>query len=163
MAYTPQSKSFKLEGFAEFEQQLREMAEGFRGDLVARNTLVPAAKAAMGVVLDSAKSRAPVGDKPRDTNNPIHMRDTIRLDARIPSEKDKRSDYVNDTDSAIAVVSVKKSAVSLANEFGTSKMAAHPFLRPALQENSNAVLTELKSQLAVRITEYAKKLARRKS
>lgn len=162
MAYTPQSKSFELEGFAEFEQQLRDMAEGFRGDLVARNTLVPSAKAAMGVVLDAAKSRAPVGDKPRDAKNPIHMRDTIRLDARIPSGKDRMSEYVNDTDAAIAVVSVKKSAVSLANEFGTSKMAANPFLRPALQENAEAVLTELKSQLAVRIPDYAKKLARRK-
>jgi HK97 gp10 family phage protein len=162
MAYTPQSKSFQLEGFAEFEQQLRDMAEGFRGDLVARNTLTPAAKAAMGSVLDSAKSRASVGDKPRDADNPIHMRDTIRLDSRIPSAKDKMSEYVNDTDAVIAVVSVKKSAVSLANEFGTSKMAARPFLRPALQENADAVLTELKSQLAVRIPEYAKKLARRK-
>lgn len=162
MAYTPQSKSFELEGFVEFEQQLRDMAEGFRGDLVARNTLVPSAKAAMGAVLDSAKSRAPVGDKPRDAKNPIHMRDTIRLDARIPSGKDRMSEYVNDTDAAIAVVSVKKSAVSLANEFGTSKMAANPFLRPALQENAEAVLTELKSQLAVRIPDYAKKLARRK-
>ena len=138
------------------------MAEGFRGDLVSRNTLVPAAKSAMESVFSSAQSRAPVGDKPRDSKNPIHMRDTIRLDARIPSEKDKRSEYVNDTDAAIAVVSVKKSAVSLANEFGTSKMAAHPFLRPALQENSQTVLTELKSQLAIRIPEYAKKLARRK-
>lgn len=162
MAYTPQSKSFQLEGFAEFEQQLKDMAEGFRGDLVARNTLVPAAKAAMGSVLDSAKSRAPVGDKPRDSNNPIHMRDTIRLDARIPNNKDRMSQYVNDTDAAIAVVSVKKSAVSLANEFGTSKMPAHPFLRPALQENTESVLTELKSQLAIRIPDYAKKLARRK-
>ena len=162
MAYTPQSKSFKLEGFAEFEQQLKDMAEGFRGDLVARNTLVPSAKAAMESVFSSAQSRAPVGDKPRDDKNPIHMRDTIRLDARIPSEKDKRSEYVNDTDAAIAVVSVKKSAVSLANEFGTSKMAAHPFLRPALQESAQTVLTELKSQLAIRIPEYAKKLARRK-
>lgn len=162
MAYTPQSKSIQLEGFAEFEQQLRDMAEGFRGDLVARNTLVPSAKAAMGVVLDAAKSRAPVGDKPRDEKNPIHMRDTIRLDARIPSGKDRMSEYVNDTDAAIAVVSVKKSAVSLANEFGTSKMAANPFLRPALQESADAVLTELKSQLAVRIPDYAKKLARRK-
>lgn len=162
MAYTPQSKSFKLEGFAEFEQQLREMAEGFRGDLVARNTLVPSAKAAMESVLNSAKTKAPVGEKPRDDKNPIHMRDTIRLDARIPSEKDKRSDYVNETDAAIAVVSVKKSAVSLANEFGTSRMGANPFLRPALQENSQTVLTELKSQLAIRIPEYAKKLARRR-
>jgi HK97 gp10 family phage protein len=162
MAYVPENKSVKLEGFAEFEQQLKEMAQGFRGDLIARRTLVPAAKTAMEVVLNSAKTRAPVGDKPRDSKNPIHMRDTIRLDARIPSEKDKRSDYVNDTDAAIAVVSVKKSAVSLANEFGTSKRGARPFLRPALQENINNVLTELKSALAVGITDYAKKLERRR-
>jgi len=162
MAYIPQSKSFQLEGFAEFEQQLRDMAEGFRGDLVARNTLTPAAKAAMGSVLESAKSRAPVGDKPRDANNPIHMRDTIRLDARIPNNKDKMSEYVNETDAVIAVVSVKKSAVSLANEFSTSRRPAKPFLRIALEQNADTVLTELKSQLAVRIPEYAKKLARRK-
>ena len=162
MAYVPESKSVKLEGFVEFEQQLMQMAEDFRGDLIARNTLVPAAKTSMQSVLNSAKNRAPVGDKPRDGKNPIHMRDTIRLDARIPSNKDKLSDYVNDTDAAIAVVSVKKSAVSLANEFGTSKMAAQPFLRIALQENVNNVLTELKSALAVGITDYAKKLERRR-
>jgi HK97 gp10 family phage protein len=162
MAYVPESKSVKLEGFAEFEQQLKEMAEGFRGDLVARNTLVPAAKVAMESVLQTAKTRAPVGEKPRDAKNPVHMRDTIRLDARIPSEKDKRSDYVNETDGAIAVVSVKKSAVSLANEFGTSKRGAKPFLRPALQENINNVLTELKSALGVGIADYAKKLERRR-
>jgi HK97 gp10 family phage protein len=162
MAYVPENKSVKLEGFAEFEQQLKEMAQGFRSDLIARRTLVPAAKTAMEVVANSAKTRAPVGDKPRDGKNPIHMRDTIRLDARIPSEKDKRSDYVNETDAAIAVVSVKKSAVSLANEFGTSKRGARPFLRPALQENINNVLTELKSALAVGITDYAKKLERRR-
>lgn len=162
MAYVPQSSKFELEGFAEFEQQLQQMAQDFRGDLIARNTLVPAGKAAMEVVLTSAQTKAPVGDKPRDANNPIHMRDTIRLDARIPTAKDRMSQYVNETDAAIAVVSVKKSAVSLAQEFGTSKMAANPFLRPALQENANNVLTELKSELAIRITQYAQKLSRRR-
>ena len=162
MAYIPETLNFDLEGFEEFEQQLKAIADGFRGDLVARNTLVPAAKVAMESVYNSAQSRAPVGDKPRDENNPFHMRDTIRLDARIPSEKDRRSDYVNETDAAIAVVSVKKSAVSLAQEFGTSKISAHPFLRPALQENANAVINVLKSQLASRIPDYAAKLARKR-
>jgi HK97 gp10 family phage protein len=162
MAYTPQQQKYQLTGFVEFEQQLQEMARDFRGDLVARNTLVPAAKAAMDSVLNAAISKAPVGDKPRDEKNPIHMRDTIRLDARIPAEKDKRSEYVNETDAAIAVVSVKKSAVSLANEFGTAKMPANPFLRPALQENAQTVLTALKSELAQKIVDYAKKLERRR-
>ena len=162
MAYVPEPLTFEIEGFAEFEQQLKQMAEGFRGDLVARNTLVPSAKIAMESVFNSAQTRAPVGDKPRDAKNPFHMRDTIRLDARIPNEKDKRSEYVNETDAAIAVVSVKKSAVSLAQEFGTSKIAGQPFLRPALQQNAGSVLTVLKSQLASRIPDYAAKLARKR-
>lgn len=162
MSYVPEKLIFDLEGFEEFEQQLKQMAEGFRGDLVARNTLVPAAKIAMESVLNSAEARAPVGDKPRDEKNPFHMRDTIRLDARIPNEKDKQSEYVNETDAAIAVVSVKKSAVSLAQEFGTSKIGAKSFLRPALQQNAGTVLTVLKSQLASRIPDYAAKLARKR-
>lgn len=162
MAYIPETLNFELEGFDEFEQQLKAIAEGFRGDLVARNTLVPSAKVAMESVFNSAQTKAPVGDKPRDAKNPFHMRDTIRLDARIPNEKDRRSEYVNETDAAIAVVSVKKSAVSLAQEFGTSKIPAHPFLRPALQENAGVVLNVLKSQLASRIPDYAAKLARKR-
>lgn len=162
MAYNPEILTFDLEGFAEFEEQLKEMAEGFRGDLIARNTLVPAAKVAMEVVFHDAMSMAPVGDKPRDENNPFHMRDTVRLDARIPTEKDRKSEYVYDTDAAIAVVSVKKSAVSLAQEFSTSRIPAKPFLRPALQNNAGTVLTVLKSQLASRIPDYAAKLARKR-
>lgn len=162
MAYIPETLNFDLEGFEEFEQQLKEIANGFRGDLVARNTLVPAAKVAMESVYNSAQTRAPVGDKPRDENNPFHMRDTIRLDARIPNEKDRQSEYVNQTDAAIAVVSVKKSAVSLAQEFGTSKISGQPFLRPALQQNAESVLSVLKSQLASRIPDYAAKLARKR-
>lgn len=162
MAYTPDNRKVKLEGFSEFELQLKELANGYRADLVARNTLVKAAKTAMQTVLISAQSMAPIGTKPRDERNPIHMVDTLRLDARIPSARDKQSMYVNETDAAIAVVSVKKSAVSLAQEFSTSKIPARPFLRPALDNNMNQVLSTLKDELARIIPEYVKKLAKRK-
>lgn len=162
MAYKPNNRAIQLEGFSDFEAQLKELANGYRADLVARNTLVKAAKTAMQTVLIEAQSMAPIGTKPRDERNPIHMVDTLRLDARIPSERDKQSMYVNETDSAIAIVSVKKSAVSLAQEFGTKKIPGQPFLRPALDNNVNQVLTTLKSELARIIPEYAKKLAKRK-
>lgn len=162
MAYVPNNRTIKLEGFAEFEEQLKALGEGYRSDLIARNTLVKAAKTAMQTVLIEAQSMAPIGTKPRDERNPIHMIDTLRLDARIPSERDKQSAYVKDTDAAIAVVSAKKSAVSLAQEFGTKKIPAQPFLRPALDNNVTQVLTALKSELATVIPEYAKKLAKRK-
>lgn len=147
-----------LEGFAEFEQQIQDLAEGYRSDLVARNTLVKACKTAMIPVLNSSYSLANY-----DENNVgnIHMRDTLRIDARIPSEKDKMSEYVNDTDSAIGIMSVKKSAVSLANEFGTAKMAAKPFLIPALESNIKNVTDALKYELSFLIPEYARKLRKR--
>jgi hypothetical protein len=69
---------------------------------------------------------------------------------------------VNDTDAVIAVVSVKRSAVSLANEFSTAKMPARPFLRPALDQNVEAVLGLLKTRLATIIPEYALKLSKRR-
>lgn len=148
----------KTEGFEELEKQLKQLAEGYRSDLVARNTLVKAAKEAMVPVWQTATSLAAY-----DASNVenIHMRDTLRIDARIPNAKDKLSEYVNETDTVIAVVSVKKSAVSLANEFGTAKMAARPFLIPALKSNIQKVLDKLKSELSYSIPAYAKKLQRK--
>jgi HK97 gp10 family phage protein len=148
----------QLEGFADFEEQIKALAEGYRSDLVARNTLVKACKDAMIPVLNASYSLANYDEKNVDN---IHMRDTLRIDARIPSEKDKMSEYVNDTDSAIGVMSVKKSAVSLANEFGTAKMAAKPFLIPALESNIKNVTDALKYELSFLIPEYARKLRKR--
>jgi HK97 gp10 family phage protein len=150
--------TIETEGFADLEKQLQELAEGYRSDLVARNTLVKACKEAMVPVWQTSTSLAAY-----DVSNVqnIHMRDTLRIDGRIPNAKDKMSEYVNETDAAIAVMSVKKSAVSLANEFGTAKMAARPFLIPALESNIPKVLNRLKSELSYIIPAYAKKLRRR--
>lgn len=160
MAYIPNERGVKLEGFAEFEQQLRDLAQGYRADLVARNTLVKAARNAMLPVYQRVEQTAPYDES---NTGPIHLRDTVKLDARIPHGRDKMSKYVNETDAAIAIVSVKKSAVSLAQEFGTSKMPnGHPFLRPALDSQVEIVLDALKSELAYIIPAYAKRLNRRK-
>jgi len=153
------NKEFNLDGFDEFGDQLAALARMYRADLVVRNTLTKAVKVSLTSAYSTAYSLAKLG--PPNKEN-IHMKETLRIDARIPNAKDKMSYFVNEGDVVIGILSVKKSAVSLANEFGTSKMAANPFLRPALQENAEAGLTELKSQLAVRIPDYAKKLARRK-
>lgn len=157
--YIPNNRTIKLEGFAEFEEQLLAMAQGFRADTLARRTLALAARDAMQPVEQAAKAMAAYDEN--NTEN-IHMRDTIRTDYRIPNAKDRNSGHVNDTDAAIAVVSVKRSAVSLANEFGTAKMPMRPFLRPAFDSNAEAVLGILKTKLTTIIPEYALKLSRRK-
>jgi HK97 gp10 family phage protein len=157
--YSPNNRTIKLEGFAEFEEQLKAMAQGFRADTVARRTLALAANEAMAPVEQAAKAMAAYNNN--NTKN-IHMRNTIRTDYRIPNEKDRQSNFVNPTDSVIAVVSVKRSAVSLANEFGTAKMPAHPFLRKSLDQNAEAVLGILKTRLATIIPAYALKLSKRR-
>lgn len=148
----------ETEGFEEFEQQIKELAEGYRSDLVAKNTLVKAARIALEPAYGTARALASYD--PNNISN-IHMRDTLRINARIPNQSDRLSEYVNDTDSAIAVLSVKKSAVSLANEFGTAKMAARPFLIPALKSNIQQILDALKYELSFTIPEYARKLRKR--
>ena len=153
-----QNKTIKFEGFEELEQQLKELSEGYRTDLVARNTLVKAVKQALVPAYSRAYSLAHLGP-PNEAN--IHMKETLRIDGRIPNGQDKLSYFVNDTDSVIGVLSVKKSAVSLANEFGTDKMAANPFLREGLYSTIDDVLTELKSELSYVIPAYAKKLNRK--
>lgn len=150
------SISFKTEGFAELEQQLQALAEGYRSDLVARNTLVKAVKVAMGPVLQTAQVMAPYDAVHNKTG--IHLRETLRLDARIPSDKDRLSEYVKETDSVIGVVSAKKSAVSLSQEFGNARTSPQPFLRPALESNLQKVVSILKSELAFLIPVYARKL-----
>ena len=156
--YQPTNSIYKLEGFAEFEQQLLEMAQGFRADKIARGTLAKAAGVAMQDVYHRVQATAPYDE---ENTGPIHLRDTVRLDYRIPTGKDRMSGYVSETDAAIAVVSVKKSAVSLAQEFGTRKLSPQPFLRPSLEALSSQVLEKLKSELSVVIPAYAKKLARK--
>ena len=157
--YQPTKGFYKLEGFDEFEQQLLEMAKGFRADTIARGTLAKAAGVAMQDVYYRVQATAPYDE---ENTGPVHLRDTVRLDYRVPSAKDRMSDYVRETDAAIAVVSVKKSAVSLAQEFGTSKLSPQPFLRPSLQALAPQVLEKLKSELSFVIPAYAKKLARKR-
>lgn len=159
MAYVPNERNIKLEGFAELEQQLLQLAQIGRADLVARNTMVKAAKRAMEPVYYRVEQTAPYDEK---NTGPIHLRDTVRLDARIPNGRDRQSKYVNETDAVIAVVSVKKSAVSLAQEFGTSKLNPQPFLRPAIDNLANEVIRKLGNELGSFITDYAKKLNRKR-
>lgn len=147
------------EGFAELEAQLQALANGYRADLVAKQTLVKAGRVAMEPVLRDVIYRAPY-DSIHNTSG-IHLRDTARIDSRIPNAGDKMSEYVKETDSAITVVSVKKSAVSLSQEFGNARTDAQPFLRISLESNVENVLTTLKSQLGQIIPDYWKSLSRR--
>lgn len=151
--------TIETEGFAELDAQLKALADGYRADLVAKQTLAKAGKVAMQRVYEDVVYRAPYDSV--NNKSGIHLRDTARVDSRIPNAGDHMSEYVNDTDATITVVSVKKSAVSLSQEFGNARTVAQPFLRISLESNVENVITTLKSQLNQIIPDYWKSLHRR--
>jgi HK97 gp10 family phage protein len=164
VTWTPDGKNrmFRVEGMEELEAKLSELMDANRADSAARATIVKAAKEAMIPVADQVKATAPYDPSPRTKKSPIHLRDTVRLDARIPTRRDQQSIYVNPTDAAIAVVSVKRSAVSLAQEFGTKKIPAQPFLRRAIEQNAETVVNNFKTSFAEYLASYANKMSRRR-
>ena len=75
------SKVF-TEGFDDFEDLLIQISNEFGYKQSARNVLVPAVKTAMEAIVPIAKGLA--------NTNTGKMRDSIRVDARIPNQKDKK-------------------------------------------------------------------------
>ena len=111
------------------------------------------------------------------------MSQSLRLASSIPSSKAKRSIYVNENDTVISTVTsasgkqlaklkfynysesykqkkdIKTVGVAsdgrvIANEFGTAKMSARPFLRPALESQSFTVVSSLGDSLAESLRRY---------
>jgi hypothetical protein len=157
MAETTQH--FTLEGTSELMDQLRALGTIHRDDLVVRAVVVKSLKIAMQPVLDMAVSLAPYDEVHNKTG--IHLRNTLRIDGRIPTDTDKNSYFYSDDEIAFAMVSAKKSAVSLSQEFGNARTPAHPFLMPSFQANIDRMLTVFKSQMQEIIPMYTRKLARR--
>jgi histone H3/H4 len=154
---------FQLTGFDEFEQQIIKLGEGLSMDVVLKNTLAKAAEESMQSVFHAAKAYAPYDvENPRDEYSPFHMRDTLRIKSRLTTPNDRGSPSIPDNSVVLALVTVKKSAVSLAQEYGTKKIPARPFLRPALQYGATQVISDLKDSLAEIIPAYAQKLARKR-
>ena len=133
-------------GFDDFDKTLTQMGEDFGYTDVNKKTLIPALKAAMMVALPTAISLAR-----QDTGK---MKESIRVDARRPTDRDQESKYVYSYDAAIAILSVRQSKVSLSEEFGTAEKAAHPFIRPALKSNESGILNTLNEQLKLKIDKY---------
>lgn len=147
--------SVKTEGFDGFENLLKQMGEEFGYRETTRNVLTPAAKVAMEPVLEAAKALART-----DTGR---MKASLKVESRIPTNRDKQSAYVQQGDAVIGIVSVRQSAASLSEEFGTAKKQGHPFLRPALEATQQQVLRRLSSLLAFRLEQYRAKKTKGKS
>lgn len=155
-------------GFDELDQLLKEMQTDFN-ELDQKKILNNAVRDAIKPVLSQAQALVPV-----DTGA---LRASLRIEARKPTRKDKKSIYVSPSDVVIATVTTAPSRVlakkkflnvktgkkqvgipndarAIANEFGTAKHGAKPYMRPALESQTGVVLDNLASSLRTVLQRY---------
>jgi hypothetical protein len=146
---------FRIEGVAELQEQLEAIANSYRADLVVKQTVVKAMKEALVPVASEMLHRAPYDKK--NITFP-HLKYSVNLDVHLTNERDKQSFFYEEGDFVTGIVSVRRSNVSLAQEFGNPRVSAHPFIRSALSNKVNVVLTIFKTQLEEILPQYWAKL-----
>lgn len=125
-----------VSGLAELERKLIEL-----GEKVGTQILRDAGKAALEPVLEDMKQHAGFDDSASGE----HMRDSIKI--RSSSSKAKGNAVVY-----LRVGPSKKHFIkALAQEMGTVKQVASPFIRPALDYNQAKVLRILAVEIRDRI------------
>ena len=153
------SVSIKLEGVGSVHAVFRELADEIGDKKANSKILIPAVRESMKPVLAKARADAPV-----DTGG---LKRSLQVEARRPNRKDKRSKYIASTDTVISLVTtapgkklaklgIKSDARAIAQEFGTARNPAHPYLRAALESQSTSVVNNLAGILARRIDKYKK-------
>ena len=175
MEMAESSVKFKFVGGEEFLELLNEIKDDY-GEKDAKKILTSAVKDAMNPVLMMAKALAP-----KDTGA---LEASLRVEARRPTFKDKRSRYIQNTDTIIGTVTtapgnvlknrsfhnlhapagqrikqigIPSDARANVQEFGSYKMAAHPFLRPALESQGANAASSLGEKLGIRLEQYRSK------
>jgi len=174
MARSTNTTKFAINGLTE-TLEIFKLLENEIGDKDARSKiLIPAVRQVMKPVLAKAKSLVP-----SDTGM---LKQSLTITARRPTRNDKRSIYVSKSDSVIAMVTTKpipkklkkqtagmkrkdakkvyasKGLIydgrAIANEFGTAKMAAQPFMRTSLESQATIVSASLGEVLRQKIEQY---------
>lgn len=143
------SASLSITGLKDLQAQLLDF-----GATMAVKILASAARKAFLPVLADAKSFVPVDSGA--------LQDSIKVSATKPKNGD-----------AVVVVGLRIGKTSLGRlgelaphrrwhwiELGTSKLAAHPFMRPALDRNAQGILDTLKTEIAKGIAAQMRKNAR---
>jgi HK97 gp10 family phage protein len=180
------SVTFKIEGLGDVTRAFDQLADEIGDRKAQSRVLVPAARQAIMPVLTAAQQNAPI-----DSGG---LRLSLQVEARRPTKRDRRSKYIGQSDSVIAMVTtasgqklaqmssgrglskakkrlakmgasaeqvagftgIKSDARAIAQEFGTSKISAQPYLRPAMESNAQAVVSRLGEALAQQLNKYRK-------
>ena len=170
---------FEITGMQDTLQVFQDLANEIGDKKATSKVLIPAVREAMRPVLAAAKILVPKGDTKL-------LVDSLIIRAKRPNSKDKKSNYVKNSDMVIATVSTKPiskkhkkefkaknntvtkkefyeskgyfyDARAVAMEFGTKDVAPKPYLRPALESQSNAVAMKLGEIIKNKIEKYKAK------
>ncbi len=136
--------SVKVEGLDKLQDQLEEVM----GVELGVKALARAARKAFEPVLEAAKSMAPISTGA--------LRDALKITVKKPSSGEAVVIVGLRITKGAGGEEVPASRRWHFEEFGTAHMAAHPFLRPALDRNATEVIDRLKDEL-VRIIAKAQK------
>ena len=155
-------ESVQVQGLDQLAKALRELPQR-----VARNGLRAAVYAGAKVIRDEAKLQAPVATGDLGANQP--PRGTLKRSVimkQIPelSGAQKQTFFVTVRHGKKYKKQGKKGNLSQDAwywrfvEFGTIKMSARPFLRPAFDMKKHEAVTAIKTRLAQRIEQAAQEL-----
>jgi hypothetical protein len=174
-----------LVGFKEFEYVLDQINKEFGVADARKNILVPAARKSMQVVLQAAKDNLyhghgeDTGQLKRTlkiTARPVRPRDlrskyvkqgdlimaTVSAKLNVGDISDARAMAVefgtkNKNKNADVTGMSKRSALAVQRELGTVRMAARPYLRPALESKQHEVTEKLKQEIQIALDKYRAK------
>lgn len=179
--------SIKLEGIGEVDELLRELARDIGDKEANSKVLIPAVRKAFRSVLTTAQTLAPVDtgalklmlqvEARRPTAHDkrskyISQTDTVIAAVTTASGKkmktmsegkgllrsQKRLRKMGHASLAESFAGFQSDPRAMAQEFGSSRNPAHPYLRPALESRSQETVNELASILRDKILQYRSKM-----
>ena len=146
-----QTVSIKVEGLAELEQSLLDLAEEF-STRNAKNVLRKALRDAGQIIADAGEQNAP-----RRTGR---LQESYSVSAKLS----RRQKTLHRKESPIEVfVGPFPHARSVQTEFGNVHQAAHPHLRPAWDANVHRSLDIIVAQTKVRLEQTRARLVKRQA
>ena len=157
-------ESVKIDGLDQLAQALRELPKR-----VARNGLRGAVYAGAKVIRDEAKLKAPVATAPLGVDKPPQgtlKRSIIMKQVPELSSEQKQTFFVTVRHGKKYRKQGKNGNLSQDAwywrfvEFGTVKMTARPFLRPAFEGKKYEAVDAIKNRLAERIEQAVQELSK---
>ncbi len=153
-----------VQGLPELQAQLREL-----GATMAARVLATAARKAFMPVIEAARARAPTANE--STGATGITKESIKIRVIRPKSGDTVVQVglrIARSAEAAGLVRASRGVVKRRDaswrwhfvEFGTVHQAARPFIRPAMDENAQQVIDELKKELVKGINKVLRKSAK---